>query len=67
MYLLFVEIIRSLLNHNFNLFFQYDKPKELSLPESLTSLSENLDVIVSLAERHYYNCDFRECYKITTK
>jgi hypothetical protein len=24
-----------------------------------------MDVIVNLSERHYYNCDFRECFKIT--
>lgn len=46
---------------------QYDKPDEAKVPESLEVLSSNLDVIVNLAERHYYNCNFRECYKLTNK
>jgi anaphase-promoting complex subunit 6 len=47
--------------------FQYDRPQEAKVPESLEVLSDNLDIICNLAERHYYNCDFRECYKLTTK
>ena len=49
-----------------NLLFQYNKPKDLKIPESLNILKDNMDVIVNLAERHYYNCDFRECFKITS-
>ncbi|XP_060600102.1 cell division cycle protein 16 homolog [Ruditapes philippinarum] len=46
---------------------KYDRPQEAKVPESLEVLSDNLDIICNLAERHYYNCDFRECYKLTTK
>jgi hypothetical protein len=50
-----------------NLFaFQYNKPSETVIPESVDGLQENLDVVVSLAERHYYNCDFKMCYKLTS-
>lgn len=48
------------------LFFQYNKPKDFKLPDSLNILKDNMDVIVNLSERHYYNCDFRECFKITS-
>ncbi|XP_006927488.1 cell division cycle protein 16 homolog isoform X3 [Panthera pardus] len=44
----------------------YNKPSETVLPESVDGLQENLDVVVSLAERHYYNCDFKMCYKLTS-
>ncbi|KAL4220240.1 anaphase promoting complex subunit cdc16 [Mactra antiquata] len=46
---------------------KYDSPKEVTLPDSLVSLKDNLDISVNLAERYYYNCDFRECYKLTSK
>lgn len=46
--------------------FQYNKPSETVIPESVDGLQENLDVVVSLAERHYYNCDFKMCYKLTS-
>jgi len=46
--------------------FQYNKPSETLIPESVDGLQENLDVVVSLAERHYYNCDFKMCYKLTS-
>ncbi|KAL5004197.1 hypothetical protein ScPMuIL_017653 [Solemya velum] len=46
---------------------KYHKPKDLKVPESLSPMNENLDVVVNLAERYYYNCEIRECYKITTK
>ncbi|XP_059936018.1 cell division cycle protein 16 homolog isoform X2 [Mesoplodon densirostris] len=45
---------------------QYNKPSETVIPESVDGLQENLDVVVSLAERHYYNCDFKMCYKLTS-
>uniref|UniRef100_A0A8C3WHP0 Cell division cycle 16 n=1 Tax=Catagonus wagneri TaxID=51154 RepID=A0A8C3WHP0_9CETA len=44
----------------------YNKPSETVIPESVDGLQENLDVVVSLAERHYYNCDFKMCYKLTS-
>ncbi|EPY86952.1 cell division cycle 16-like protein [Camelus ferus] len=46
--------------------YQYNKPSETAIPESVEGLQENLDVVVSLAERHYYNCDFKMCYKLTS-
>ncbi|KAJ0070144.1 hypothetical protein NL108_002451, partial [Boleophthalmus pectinirostris] len=45
---------------------QYNKPSELVVPEMVTGLQDNLDVVVSLAERHYYNCDFKTCFKLTS-
>uniref|UniRef100_A0A8C2TRX9 Cell division cycle 16 n=1 Tax=Coturnix japonica TaxID=93934 RepID=A0A8C2TRX9_COTJA len=45
---------------------KYNKPSETLIPESVNGLQENLDVVVSLAERHYYNCDFKMCYKRTS-
>jgi len=43
---------------------KYDKPGELIVPTKLKQLDVNLDVIVSLAERHYYNCDIKEASRI---
>uniref|UniRef100_A0A8C5F0H5 Cell division cycle 16 n=1 Tax=Gopherus evgoodei TaxID=1825980 RepID=A0A8C5F0H5_9SAUR len=45
---------------------KYNKPSETIIPESVDGLQDNLDVVVSLAERHYYNCDFKMCYKLTS-
>ncbi|KAH0502455.1 Cell division cycle protein 16-like protein [Microtus ochrogaster] len=45
---------------------KYNKPSETVIPGSVDGLQENLDVVVSLAERHYYNCDFKMCYKLTS-
>uniref|UniRef100_A0A3Q2ZRG2 Cell division cycle 16 homolog (S. cerevisiae) n=1 Tax=Kryptolebias marmoratus TaxID=37003 RepID=A0A3Q2ZRG2_KRYMA len=45
---------------------KYDKPSDLVVPEMVNGLQDNLDVVVSLAERHYYNCDFKMCYKLTS-
>ncbi|XP_025070974.1 cell division cycle protein 16 homolog isoform X5 [Alligator sinensis] len=45
---------------------KYNKPSETVIPESVDGLQDNLDVVVSLAERHYYNCDFKMCYKLTS-
>ncbi|KAH3813344.1 hypothetical protein DPMN_141799 [Dreissena polymorpha] len=59
-----VELVRSLYENRLK---KYDKPDVAKLPDCLEVLSDNLDVIVNVAERHYYNCNFRECYKITTK
>lgn len=51
----------------FSLFcMQYNKPSDLVVPEMVNGLQDNLDVVVSLAERHYYNCDFKMCYKLTS-
>ncbi|TNN42053.1 Cell division cycle protein 16 [Liparis tanakae] len=45
---------------------KYNKPSDLVVPEMVNGLHDNLDVVVSLAERHYYNCDFKMCYKLTS-
>uniref|UniRef100_A0A8D3DZ92 Cell division cycle 16 homolog (S. cerevisiae) n=1 Tax=Scophthalmus maximus TaxID=52904 RepID=A0A8D3DZ92_SCOMX len=45
---------------------KYNKPSDLVVPEMVNGLQNNLDVVVSLAERHYYNCDFKMCYKLTS-
>uniref|UniRef100_A0A8C5FM72 Cell division cycle 16 homolog (S. cerevisiae) n=1 Tax=Gadus morhua TaxID=8049 RepID=A0A8C5FM72_GADMO len=45
---------------------KYNKPRDLVVPEMVNGLQDNLDVVVSLAERHYYNCDFKMCYKLTS-
>ena len=47
--------------------FQYAKPGDVGLPSSLDQLTTSADLTVSQAERHFYNCDFRECYKLTQK
>ncbi|XP_060070640.1 cell division cycle protein 16 homolog [Ylistrum balloti] len=58
-----VELVRFLYENKVK---KYNKPQNQSLPNSLCALKENLDVVVNLAERHYYNCEFRDCYKITS-
>lgn len=45
---------------------KYDKPDPSELPNGLSELSENLDVATALAEKCYYNCDYKRCYDITT-
>ncbi|KAK6486951.1 cell division cycle protein 16-like protein [Huso huso] len=45
---------------------KYNKPSETVVTDTIDGLQENLDVVVSLAERHYYNCDFKMCYKLTS-
>ncbi|XP_033865818.3 cell division cycle protein 16 homolog isoform X1 [Acipenser ruthenus] len=45
---------------------KYNKPSETVVTDTVDGLQGNLDVVVSLAERHYYNCDFKMCYKLTS-
>ncbi|KAK1167863.1 hypothetical protein AOXY_G10647 [Acipenser oxyrinchus oxyrinchus] len=45
---------------------KYNKPSETMVTDTIDGLQGNLDVVVSLAERHYYNCDFKMCYKLTS-
>lgn len=59
-----VELIRYLYENRVK---KYDKPKDHRVPGTLACLKDNMDIVVNLAEKHYYNCDFRECYKITTR
>lgn len=43
---------------------QYDKFKDYRVSGILVCLKDNMDIVVNLVEKNYYNCDFRECYKI---
>ncbi|CAL1269455.1 unnamed protein product [Larinioides sclopetarius] len=45
---------------------KYDKPSDLSIPPEISMLAENLDIGTALAERCYYNCDYEQCFQITT-
>ncbi|KAI4886077.1 hypothetical protein NFI96_030131 [Prochilodus magdalenae] len=45
---------------------KYNKPSEMVVPDMVNGLQDNLDVVVSLAERHYYNCDFKMCFALTS-
>lgn len=58
-----VELLQFLFEHKLK---KYNKPSELVVPNMVSGLKDNLDVVVSLAERHYYNCDFKMCYKLTS-
>ncbi|KAK3783246.1 hypothetical protein RRG08_022006 [Elysia crispata] len=46
---------------------KYNCPKEAVISEVLAPLADNLDVIVSTAEQHLYNCNFRTAHKITSR
>ncbi|XP_077987958.1 cell division cycle protein 16 homolog [Glandiceps talaboti] len=46
---------------------KFSKPDTLSPQPSTEAIQSNLYVITNQAERHYYNCDFRTCYKITSE
>ncbi|XP_059163066.1 cell division cycle protein 16 homolog isoform X2 [Physella acuta] len=58
------DIVRDLYQSRLK---KYDCPGRVELSPSLLPLANNLDVIVSSAEQHLYNCDFRAAYKITSK
>ncbi|XP_037517524.1 cell division cycle protein 16 homolog [Rhipicephalus sanguineus] len=45
---------------------KYDKPDPSELPSELSQLSDNLDIATAVAERCYYNCDYKRCYTITS-
>ena len=45
---------------------KYSKPMDPKIPTYLDPLNDNLDVVVSLAERHFNNCDFKIAYKLTS-
>lgn len=44
---------------------QYNKPSKFDVPDDFDNLNKNLDVAASLAERHYYNCEFRTSFSIS--
>ncbi|XP_075549755.1 cell division cycle protein 16 [Dermacentor variabilis] len=45
---------------------KYDKPDPSELPGELSQLSDNLDIATAVAEKCYYNCDYKRCYAITS-
>uniref|UniRef100_A0AAY5F046 Uncharacterized protein n=1 Tax=Electrophorus electricus TaxID=8005 RepID=A0AAY5F046_ELEEL len=57
------ELLRFLYENKLK---KYNKPSEMVVPDMVSGLQDNLDVVVSLAERHYYNCDFKMCYALTS-
>lgn len=57
------ELLRFLFENRLK---KYNKPSKVVVPDTVSGLQDNLDVVVSQAERHYYNCDFKMCYKLTS-
>lgn len=50
------------------LFSQYDQPSDLHILAELNpALKENVDILTALAERHYYNCEYQQAFKLTSK
>ena len=45
---------------------QYSKPVEPKLPKQLQMLNENLDMVTSLAIKHFNSSDFNSCYQLTS-
>uniref|UniRef100_A0A023GNI7 Putative anaphase-promoting complex apc cdc16 subunit n=1 Tax=Amblyomma triste TaxID=251400 RepID=A0A023GNI7_AMBTT len=45
---------------------KYDKPDPTELPSGLAHLSENLDIATAVAERCFYNCNYKRCFEITS-
>jgi anaphase-promoting complex subunit 6 len=43
---------------------KYQAPSESLLPPP-AALTQNLDLVVAQAERHYYNCNYQQCSRIT--
>ncbi|XP_033637648.1 cell division cycle protein 16 homolog [Asterias rubens] len=59
-----MEVVKSVYE---TILKKYDKPSESTLPVCLEPLKDNMEVVTALAERHYYNCDFRTSHKITSE
>lgn len=45
---------------------KYHKPSQSVIPPKLEYLKTNVDVEASLAERHYFNCDYYSAYQLST-
>ena len=46
---------------------KYDKPADLIVSKTFEPiLSHNSDFIVAKAERHFYNCDYVQCFSLTS-
>ncbi|CAG5124550.1 unnamed protein product [Candidula unifasciata] len=58
------DLVRSLYESRMK---KYDCPGKVEIPAPLAPLCDNMDVVVSKAERHLYNCNFRTAYKITSR
>lgn len=46
---------------------KYDQPLEFVIPNELNGLKGNLDLATVMAERCYYNCDYQQCFSITSE
>ena len=46
---------------------QYEQPSQAAPPGGLAPLLTNVDVVVSMAERLYYNCRFAQAHAITAR
>ena len=44
---------------------KYATPQDMIIPAEL-DVKENIDLQVAKAERHFYNCDYVQCNRITT-
>lgn len=45
---------------------KYHKPSQSVIPAKLDYLKTNVDVEASLAERHYFNCDYYSAYELSS-
>ena len=43
---------------------KYARPADMLVPPEL-DVTENIDLQVAKAERHFYNCDYIQCHRIT--
>ncbi len=43
---------------------KYSKPEDVETQERL---AKDIDVTIHTAERHYYNCDYNQCFKLTSR
>uniref|UniRef100_V5HPQ9 Putative cell division cycle 16 protein n=1 Tax=Ixodes ricinus TaxID=34613 RepID=V5HPQ9_IXORI len=42
---------------------KYDKPVLPEIPDGLNELRGNLDIATSMAEKCFYNCDYKQCFE----
>lgn len=61
------EFISTKINQSDMLANEKFKPDLELLPESLSSLSDNLDILTARAERYYYKCCFVSCFQLTRR
>ena len=46
---------------------KYTAPEEAAAPDIQSPLAENSDVLVCRAEQFYYNCDYAQCFRLTSQ